>query len=201
MSKAIVIDDHQLFSSGLSHLVKDLDGIEGVECYTDPQTAMGYSEPDNIKLVICDLYIPGFDMFVWFKRIRVHFPNGMLAVVSSSISRTDRKDSLAVGAHLYLEKHADPELVRSNLSNLLKSLPIEDNFLDRTARDAQDVGLTQKQIDILVHLARGMALKEIANRFEISSETVKSHLSRIYDIIGVSGRSAASNWARRHGLL
>ncbi len=181
--------------------MEGLKGIDNIACYPNPQTAFENAKPDGVKMVICDLYIPGFDMFVWFGRFRKSFPEASLIVISSSISRTDRTDSLNAGAHMYFEKHAAPEIVASSLAKILEDKPVEDQFLSRTARDAQDVGLTDKQIDILVHLARGLALKEIALRFSISPETVKSHLSRIYDIIGVSGRSAASRWAKRHGLL
>jgi len=198
---AIIIDDHQLFSGGLSYVIKTLDEIDKVFCFDGPQTAIERVDATGVKLLICDLYIPGFDMFIWFRRLRSAFPDAAIVVLSSSISRTDRSDSLDAGADIYLEKHADPELLVSTLKNLLAEKPLEDGFLERTAQDAQEMGLTNRQIDILVHLSRGLAMKEIADRFDISTETVKSHLSRVYDLIGVSGRSAASDWAKRHGLL
>ena len=198
--KAIVIDDHQLFSSGLSHVVKTLNGIDEVFCFTGPQSAIEGVDPESVKLLLCDLYIPGFDMFVWFRRLRNAFPKASLVVLSSSISRRDRSESMDAGANIYLEKQADPELLVTAITELLASNPLEDEFLARTAQDVQEMGLTNRQIDILVHLSRGLSVKEIANRFDISTETVKSHLSRVYDLIGVSGRSAASDWAKRHGL-
>jgi len=197
---AIVIDDHQLFSGGFKHMLAGLDGIDSAVTFDNPQSAMEASFDGEIALVVSDLYIPGYDMFVWIKRLRNHFEPAALAVVSSSISRTDRKECLLAGAHAYFEKHADPELVVEGFSGLLTKTEVEDSFLDRTAKEAQDIGLTHKQIDILVHIARGLSLKEVAARFDISPETVKTHLSNIYHIIGVSGRSAASDWAKRHGL-
>lgn len=140
-------------------------------------------------------------MFIWFRRLRKAFPTASIVVLSSSISRRDRSDSLDAGVDIYLEKQADPELLVSTLTELLSKKPVQDDFLERTAQDVQDMGLTNRQIDILVHLTRGLSVKEIASRFDISTETVKSHLSRVYDLIGVSGRSAASEWAKRHGLL
>jgi len=201
MATAIVIDDHQLFAGGFSHMLGSIDLIDHVVCHKDPQSAIARQYSDEVTLIVSDLYIPGFDMYKWFGRIRAQFPSASLLVISSSISRSDRTDSFDAGADMYFEKHAEPALVIDGINKLLQHRPLKDDFLDRTASEAQEFGLTNKQIDILVHLARGLSLKEIAARFDISPETVKSHLSRIYQIIGVTGRSAASIWAKRHGLI
>lgn len=201
MKTAIVIDDHQLFSGGFKHVLAGLEGIEQALTFDNPQSAIEADIDGDVVLVVNDLYIPGYDMFVWIERLRAHFDTAALSVVSSSISRTDRKECLMAGAHAYFEKHADPELVVDGLTALLQKSKVDDGFLERTAREAQDIGLTHKQIDILVHLSRGLSLKEIAARFDISPETVKTHLSNIYNVIGVNGRSAASDWAKRHGLV
>jgi len=201
MSTAIIIDDHRLFAGGFSHLLSSIDSIDSVSCFSNPQCAVELDAEQDVTLIASDLFVPGYDMYVWFPRLRERFPLASLLVISSSISRSDRVDSLSAGADMYIEKHADPALVVEGVLGLLAKAPIQDNFLSRTAAEAQEIGLTHRQIDILVHLARGMSLKEIAIRFHISPETVKSHLSRAYEIIGVSGRSAASVWAKRHGLV
>lgn len=201
MSAALIIDDHQLFAGGFSHLLSSIDSIDKVSCFSNPQCAADLYPEQEVSLIVSDLFIPGYDMYVWFPKLRKRFPLASLLVISSSISRSDRVDCLSAGADLYFEKHADPALVVEGITSLLTQAPIEDDFLSRTAVEAQEIGLTNKQIDILVHLARGLSLKEIAVRFHISPETVKSHLSRVYAIIGVSGRSAASVWAKRHGLI
>jgi len=201
MPTALIIDDHQLFAGGFSHLVGSIDSIDNVRCFNNPQCAVDLGTEQKVSLVVSDLYVPGYNMYVWFEKLRARFSQSSLLVISSSISRSDRVDCLAAGADLYFEKHADPQLVVDGIQGLLCKVPLPDDFLERTAIEAQELGLTHKQIDILVHLARGLSLKEIAIRFNISPETVKSHLSRVYVTIGVSGRSAASVWAKRHGLI
>lgn len=200
MNTAVIIDDHHLFSGGFKYILKSLEGITDVVCLENPQAAMEITDIDNTSLVVSDLYIPGYDMFVWVNRLKVKFKNAHVVVISSSISRTDRRECFSAGADAYFEKHADPKIVINGLEDLLTKSKTVDTFLERTARDAQNIGLTQKQIDILVYLSRGLSAKEIAIRFNISPETVKTHLSRIYDTLGVNGRSAARDWAKRHGL-
>jgi len=201
MTTAIIIDDHQMFSGGFKFILGSLGSITDVISFEDPQNAVESQAAEAVSLVVSDLYIPGYDMFVWIERLKATFKNACVVVISSSISRTDRTECLSAGADAYFEKHADPDIVVSGLERLLSRQKLDDKFLERTARDAQDMGLTQKQIDILVHLSRGLTVKEIAIRFKVSPETVKSHLARIYDTLGVGGRSAARDWAKRHGLV
>ena len=62
-------------------------------------------------------------------------------------------------------------------------------------------GLTQREIDVLELLARGLTNKEIAERLVISRKTVANHVEHIYAKIGVSTRTAAALFATQHGLL
>jgi DNA-binding NarL/FixJ family response regulator len=68
-------------------------------------------------------------------------------------------------------------------------------------RLAGPAGLTAREVDVLVLLARGLTNKEIAARLVISRKTVANHVEHIYAKIGVSTRTAAALFATRHGLL
>jgi len=107
MSAAIIIDDHQLFAGGFSHLLKSIDVIDAVHCFNDPQSAFDHSSSDHIALVVSDLYVPGYDMYFWFGELRRQFPGAILLVISSSISRADRADSLGRSTGVWLDSQAD----------------------------------------------------------------------------------------------
>jgi DNA-binding NarL/FixJ family response regulator len=62
-------------------------------------------------------------------------------------------------------------------------------------------GLTQREVEVLKLLARGLSNKEIAERLVISPKTVANHVEHIYTKIGASSRAAAALFAMRHGLL
>ena len=68
-------------------------------------------------------------------------------------------------------------------------------------RVAQPGGLTPREVEVLVHLARGKRNREIADALGISAKTVSAHLERIYVKAGVTSRAAATLFAMRHGLL
>jgi DNA-binding NarL/FixJ family response regulator len=62
-------------------------------------------------------------------------------------------------------------------------------------------GLTPREVEVLILVARGLSNKEIADRLVISAKTVGNHVEHIYSKIDASNRAAASLFAMRHGLL
>ena len=60
--------------------------------------------------------------------------------------------------------------------------------------------LTPREREVLAALARGKANKQIARDLGISEKTVKAHLTRVFEAIGVTDRTAAALWAQRHGV-
>ncbi|MGZ4172199.1 MAG: response regulator transcription factor, partial [Solirubrobacteraceae bacterium] len=68
-------------------------------------------------------------------------------------------------------------------------------------RRSGPAGLTEREVEVLRLVARGLSNKEIARRLVISPKTVGNHIEHIYDKIGASSRAAAGLFAMRHGLL
>ena len=196
---AWVIDDHKIFAAGLARLLPSLPGIENVETFVHPEDAAKarWTEP---ALIVMDYYIPKSRVTDWLPRFRIRLPKTELVVMTSSLSAADRASALEAGARAVFAKHQDPETVLRQLEDLLHDheQPIGPKALV-PALLHQD--LTSRQLDVLVQLARGHSVKEIARHFDISPETVKTHLAQIYKTLGVPGREAASQWARENGLV
>ena len=62
-------------------------------------------------------------------------------------------------------------------------------------------GLTQREVEVLRLVARGLSTREIANELVISPKTAANHVEHIYTKIGVSNRARAALFAMRHGLM
>lgn len=71
----------------------------------------------------------------------------------------------------------------------------------RTRRRDHTAGLTAREVDVLLLLARGLSSKQIAERLVISPKTVRHHIEHIYPKIGASSRATASLFAMQQGLL
>jgi DNA-binding NarL/FixJ family response regulator len=68
-------------------------------------------------------------------------------------------------------------------------------------RPARPAGLTDREVEVLALVARGLTNKEVATALDISTKTAGNHLQNIYAKVGVTTRAAAAMYAMRHGLV
>ena len=199
-NKALIIDDHQLFSAGISRLITTLADIKTVECFVAP-TDIDIDKYKDVRLIVTDFFIPGSDTVEWIATYKKSMPRATIVVLSSSISPNDKEHAIAAGADAYFEKNLDPEYVLSSIQQMLSpslALPITQSpSVDHTNAG----GLSNRQITILIQQTRGYTYKEIAKQLSISPETVKSHTSSIYKKLNVVNKKEACEWARENGLL
>lgn len=190
---AIVIDDHRLFGAGLCGLLEMVPGIETAKYFADPEAALTAPALDNVRVIISDFFIPGHMLTTSLPRLRKKFPTAKIVVVSASISRLDRETSEHAGADAYFEKSLQPELFLERLTALMEGKEVESSTVEPSSK------LTPRQEDILIAMARGLNTKQIASDLGVSTETVKTHISRLYSALGVATRQAAVTWARENG--
>ena len=127
-------------------------------------------------------------------------------VVLTSFSDRERiLDALDAGAIGYLLKDAEPdELIRGVRAAARGEAPLAPKAARAvltaraTGRPAED--LTPREREVLTLVAQGKANKLIARELGISEKTVKTHLTRVFEAIGVTDRTAAALWAQRHGI-
>ncbi len=198
---AWVIDDHQLFNAGISRLLVGLTGINNVFSFSSPQEIFDDSTLVSPNLIIADYFIPGFSVENWIPKLKVLFPRSPIVVISSSISSLDKNNCMELGAYAYFEKHLEPDVVLSGLQQVLDDCYKPENIESAIALELSEGRLTRRQIEILICLARGSSLKLIAHELDVSTETVKSHLSNLYRNLDVSSKDEAIVWARDHGLV
>jgi DNA-binding NarL/FixJ family response regulator len=157
-------------------------------------------------LVLLDYYVPGADAVATIVALIALPGCGPIIVLSASLSPADRAASLGAGAVAFLTKHTDPDALlrvcEAALASVPGSVPVP---VERAAADphgaAVAMGLTPRQLDVMVMLGHGCSNREIASLLEISPETVKSHLAAIYERMGASNRTEAIAVARASGLL
>jgi DNA-binding NarL/FixJ family response regulator len=123
-------------------------------------------------------------------------------VVLTSFSDRDRiLDALDAGAVGYLLKDAEPdELVRGVRAAARGESPLAPKAaheLIRARTATRESELSEREREVLGLLARGNANKRIALELGISEKTVKAHVTRIFQVLGVSDRTQAALWVQR----
>jgi len=207
MIRIVIADDHQVVRSGLEQLIGTFEDVELVGVACDGEEAVRICEETHPDITLMDLVMPNLDGIEATHRIRASLPETQVVAFTSFSDRERILRALDAGAIGYLLKDAEPgELHRGILAAARGEAPLTPKaaaevLAARGTRPEEGAGLSVREREVLVLVTRGFANKQIARRLGISEKTVKGHLTRVFQAIGVSDRTQAALWAQRNGLL
>jgi DNA-binding NarL/FixJ family response regulator len=149
--------------------------------------------------------MPRLDGIEATRRIAAAHPNTRVVVLTSFSDRDRILDALDAGAVGYLLKDAEPaELVRGVRAAAAGESPLDAKvartLLARQTDWAPETQLSEREREVLTLVASGLANQQIARSLGISERTVKSHLTSVFQRIGVTDRTQAALWAERNGM-
>jgi DNA-binding NarL/FixJ family response regulator len=203
--RVLIAEDHGLVRAGLAGLLGAPDDIEVAGAAADGREAVELARAERPDVVLMDLSMPGMDGVAATRAIAAEVPEARVVVLTSISDRARILDALDAGAIGYLLKDSEPEeLYRGVRAAARGESPLDPRaagalIAARTSR-APGVELTERERDVLALLAEGRANKVIARRLGISEKTVKNHVTRILQALGVADRTQAALWAQRHGI-
>ena len=164
------------------------------------------AKPD---VVLLDIRMQGKDGLLALEKIRAEMPAVRCVMLSTFDNPTYVARAVAGGAHDYMLKGCTrSELITSITGAAAGQLPMKagemrrvaTTMANRVATADPDIPLTQRETQVLRHMALGLSNKEIAQSLTISVETVKEHVQNILRKIAVSDRTQAAVWAVRRGV-
>jgi DNA-binding NarL/FixJ family response regulator len=205
MIRVVLAEDHLLVRAGIEQLLRAAGDMEVVGVASDGLEAVALAEQTRPDLVLMDLSMPNLDGVAATRRIMDARPETRVLVLTSFSDRERVVDAFDAGAIGYLLKDGEPEdLVKAVRSAARGEVPLDPRaarvLLERRSATRPIDELTEREREVLVLVASGLANKLIARRLGITEKTVKSHLTRVFQCIGVRDRTQAALWARRHGL-
>jgi DNA-binding NarL/FixJ family response regulator len=196
------VDDHPLLREGIAAIINNQPdmvleagastGSEGIEMFRRYR-------PD---ITLMDLRLPdisGIDVVI---AIRSQFPEARIIMLSTFKGDVDIQRALKAGAYGYLLKSTPRrDLVETirNVHSGKKSVPAE--VAAHLAEHLSGEALTDREIDVLRHIAAGGRNKDIAERLFIAEETVKVHVRHIMEKLGANDRTEAMVIAVRRGII
>jgi DNA-binding NarL/FixJ family response regulator len=215
--RVLVVDDHGVVRAGLDQLLSATPGVEVVGRATDGLDAVDQAGALQPDVVLMDLSMPVLDGVEATRRI-VAAGGPSRVVILTSFSDQDRVlAAIDAGARGYVLKDAEPdELVRAIRAAAVGDVPLDPKAARAlvSARTAvagdgdpdgwgaptpsgPGGGLTPREHEVLDLVRSGLANKQIARELGISEKTVKAHLTRIFQELGVNDRTQAALWAQR----
>jgi DNA-binding NarL/FixJ family response regulator len=205
MIRVVIVDDHALFRAGITQLLEQTTDIAVVGQAAGGQEALAMVIKLAPDVVLMDLSMPGVDGSAATRQIHQACPEVRVVVLSSYVDRIDVLGAMEAGAVGYLVKDARPDELLSGIRAAFDDgSPLAAQAAREIVtawRDSQGPGeLTARELDVLVLLADGLPNKVIGQRLGIAEKTVKAHVTRIFQTLGVTDRTQAALWVERHGL-
>jgi DNA-binding NarL/FixJ family response regulator len=206
MIRVLIADDHAVVRAGLDELLSGVCDLEVVGVARDGEQAISLADETRPDVVLMDLSMPGLDGISATSAIRRRQPAAQVVALTSFADRDRILGAIDAGAIGYLLKDSEPEeLIRGIRSAAQGDAPLAPQAARelivrwRAPPRAPQPDLTDREREILDLVAAGHPNKVIALRLGIAEKTVKNHLSRIFQAIGVSDRTQAALWVRRGG--
>jgi DNA-binding NarL/FixJ family response regulator len=201
--RVLVAEDHGLVRAGLEQLIENMDDVELIGTAGDGAAAAALAAQQAPDVVLMDLSMPGMDGIAATREIATRAPDVRVVILTSFVDRPRILQALDAGAVGYLLKDAEPdELHRGIRAAAQGDSPLAPQAASAliAARREPEVRLSEREREVLARLARGEPNKIIARALGISEKTVKNHLTRIFEAIGVTDRTQAALWAQRNGV-
>ena len=205
--RVVLVDDHALCRNGLSDLLRLRGGMEVVAALSDPDQVLAVLHAQRPDLMVLDLRMPATDGLSLLRRVRAEGLDTPAMVLTMSDSEVDLAAALRAGVRGYLLKDMEPddviaaiakaaagELVVAPSMTLKLAQMLQASGPAQQRRDLLD-SLTDRERQILEHLARGESNKTIARALEISHDTVKLHVRHILAKLNLSSRVEAAVFA------
>jgi two-component system, NarL family, response regulator YdfI len=212
MIKILIADDHLIIRQGLRLILETETDFEIAGEAADGNEALTLCKKFKPDVVLMDLRMPNMDGLTAIEKLRAEQPDIAVVILTTFNEDDLMLRGLQAGARGYLLKDTDratlfdtiraaargetllkPEIMTRVLS--LKNPPASGS------KSSEHLNLTDRELEVLVAVARGERSKEIAVQLGISERTVKAHLASIYGKLGVDSRAAAIAVAAQRGLL
>jgi DNA-binding NarL/FixJ family response regulator len=202
--RVLVADDHGVMRDGLVELLSVADDLEIVGTAGNGAQAIELVRDLRPDVVLMDISMPEVDGILATGSILEAEPETRIVMLTAFSDRDRVVAALDAGAIGYLLKDSEPhevlDAVRAAASGDAPLAPRAARQLLAARSEEQRADLSTREREVLALVAEGLPNKLIARRLEISEKTVKTHLTSVFQSIGVSDRTQAALWARRHGF-
>ncbi len=207
--RIVVVDDHMLFRRGLIGLLNEMPGfiVEGEAGNGLEAVSMILEcKPD---IVLLDVNMPVMDGIATIRALRKAHSEVKILMLTISQREDDLIGAITAGASGYILKNTDPDVLRRTIMDVVEGNSVLApelagqvfKLLRRSQAGRTEPLLSDRELEVLHCLARGLTTSLIAGELYISENTVKTHIRHIMEKMEVSNRTEAVAKGATLGLL
>ena len=195
--RVLLADDHAMFRQGIKEMLSTDEEIEVVGEAENGREAVALARELGPDVVILDVEMPVMGAKQTMERMLENSPLPRVVIVTMYDDPRLVRELIGLGAVAYLVKSATIEELHTAVHTAANSPvgPEEDVVIVAPPKAFEDPvksdGLSERELEVLLMVARGMSNHQIAISLHLSEATIKRHLANIYPRIGVSSRGEA----------
>jgi len=207
----VVADDQRLFRESIASLLAAESFISVLGVASNGLEAVELVQQVRPDFVLMDVKMPQMDGIQATRQIKAEFPETKIVLLATFTIDDYVLEGLAAGANGYILKDISAaglisairavdngeQVTTPDITNRMLQLLEKQNLDKGQLYD----GLSAREIEMLILVARGMLAKEIARTLAISEKTVRNHISSIYRKLNLYDRSQLAIYAVRKGLI
>ncbi len=190
----VVLEDHPMVCQGLETIIRQSFPNSRINHFDNLNTAMADAVGKKYDLAIVDLNLKGCSGFEYIKQSKIQNTAKKHLVFTSSAQMSDYRQAMLLDVEGYLLKECMPEDLVYAINTILKgrryvdSIFLKNQFQEDTNPVSQ---LTEREVEILSFVGKGHSNFEIADQLFISSNTVKKHITHIFEKMQFKDRTQA----------
>jgi two-component system, NarL family, nitrate/nitrite response regulator NarL len=209
--RILLVDDHNLFRSGVKALLQRQPDFEVVGEAADGLEGVKRAKQLTPDLVLLDLHMPGLSGLEALRMLHEELPQVPVLMLTVSEDADDLVEALQAGARGYLLKNIDADYLVDAVRRATRGEAVVAPQLTgklvaglrngpRIAAAPEKDRLSPREREILVLLAGGASNKEMARELDLAESTVKIHIQNILRKLGLSSRVQAAVYAVESGI-
>lgn len=202
--KVSIVEDDQALRECLAIVINGSSGYRCVGTHPDAESALHQLPQEQPDVTLMDIHLPSLSGIECLRILKPKLPATQFIMLTAYSDDSMVFEALASGATGYLLKRTPPteileaieeahrggspmtsQIARKVVQSFRQPIPAS------SSEDAAQATLSVREHEILSHLSKGYRYKEIASQLNISTETVRTHLRRIYEKLQVHSRTEA----------
>lgn len=198
--RLVIADDHTIFRDGLKRLLESEPDLQVVGEAADGAEAIVQTQQTRPDILLLDLSMPKTPGLETLRELATSGSPVHVILLTAAVEKRQIVEALQMGARGIVMKDCATQLLIKSIHTVMNGQfwvereAVVDlvRYLREHASDTQSpgkaLGLTRRELEVLGTIVNGLSNKEIAQKFTLSEDTVKHHLTNIFDKVGVSSR-------------
>jgi DNA-binding NarL/FixJ family response regulator len=196
------VDDHPLFREGIAAIINSQSDMFVAGAATNGNEAIERFRDVKPDVMLLDLQLPDLNGIEVLIAIRNEFPDARIIILTTFEKDVEIQRALKAGAQGYMLKASPPKQMLETIRQVHRGKKsVSPELAAKLAEHIADEALSDREVEVLRHVAEGDRNRDIAQRLFIAEETVKVHLRHIMGKLGATDRTHSVAIAARRGII